>query len=371
MRAGLRGGKGIPESVGKHPAIFVTLTAPSFGAVHRGDDHERCRSGRDRRCPHGRLITCSERHDRKDRRVGQPLCPACYDYERAILWNALAPELWRRGTIAIRRELAKVLGLTEAALSRRLRLSFAKVVEYQQRGAVHIHAVIRADGASDKLLPGEVSPEQLVMAAMRAFPMVSVGYPAVTSGTARFGAQLRVEALNSDDERLRRRISGYIAKYATKSSDAFGGLDRRIISRSDLRRRKVSEHHRRLAEVSWRLGGLPELEGFGLRRFAHALGFRGHWLTKSRQWSTTFHQLRADRLAYRLAHLVRPTPDVQERDEDEEKVAWSYLGTGWADAGEELHVRSRRQAEDFAREQLREVYASTASTGPRANDGPP
>ena len=32
--AGLRGGKGIPDTVAGHPAVFATLTAPSFGLVH-------------------------------------------------------------------------------------------------------------------------------------------------------------------------------------------------------------------------------------------------------------------------------------------------------------------------------------------------
>ena len=34
IRAGLEGGKGVPESVAERPAIFLTLTAPGFGAVH-------------------------------------------------------------------------------------------------------------------------------------------------------------------------------------------------------------------------------------------------------------------------------------------------------------------------------------------------
>ena len=34
VAAGLRGGKGVPESVATHPTVFVTLTAPSFGPVH-------------------------------------------------------------------------------------------------------------------------------------------------------------------------------------------------------------------------------------------------------------------------------------------------------------------------------------------------
>jgi len=34
IRAGLSGGKGIPETVAEHPCVFTTLTAPSFGPVH-------------------------------------------------------------------------------------------------------------------------------------------------------------------------------------------------------------------------------------------------------------------------------------------------------------------------------------------------
>ena len=34
VRAGLAGGKGVPESVAIHPCVFATLTAPSFGPVH-------------------------------------------------------------------------------------------------------------------------------------------------------------------------------------------------------------------------------------------------------------------------------------------------------------------------------------------------
>src|SRR5215208_2486176 len=34
LAAGLRGGKGVPETVNAHPRLFVTFTAPSFGKVH-------------------------------------------------------------------------------------------------------------------------------------------------------------------------------------------------------------------------------------------------------------------------------------------------------------------------------------------------
>jgi hypothetical protein len=34
IRAGLAGGKGMPESVATHPCVFATFTAPSSGPVH-------------------------------------------------------------------------------------------------------------------------------------------------------------------------------------------------------------------------------------------------------------------------------------------------------------------------------------------------
>lgn len=59
VAAGLRGGKGVPETVADHPRLFVTLTAPSFGPVHsrrgKGTAARVCRSRRGR-CPHGRPL---------------------------------------------------------------------------------------------------------------------------------------------------------------------------------------------------------------------------------------------------------------------------------------------------------------------------
>ena len=34
LAAGLKGGKGVPETISEHPRLFVTFTAPSFGRVH-------------------------------------------------------------------------------------------------------------------------------------------------------------------------------------------------------------------------------------------------------------------------------------------------------------------------------------------------
>ena len=150
VAAGLRGGKGVPETVTEHPMLFVTFTAPSFGAVHAhrsiGSVVHPCRPRRAGKCPHGIPRSCWRRHSDDDAEVGRPLCVKCFDYEGQVLWNALAPELWRRTTIYLKRSLARISGMTLRELDRMIRLSYVKVAEYQRRGAVHFHAVLRLDG---------------------------------------------------------------------------------------------------------------------------------------------------------------------------------------------------------------------------------
>ena len=119
VRAGLAGGKGVPETITTHPCVFATLTAPSFGPVHsrrmRGKTVLPCRPRRDakaRRCPHGRDISCPTRHVEDDPRLGRPMCGDCYDYQAAVLFNACAGDLWRRFTTYLPRQLARLTGVS-------------------------------------------------------------------------------------------------------------------------------------------------------------------------------------------------------------------------------------------------------------------
>jgi hypothetical protein len=139
LAAGLRGGKGVPETVADHPRLFVTFTAPSFGLVHcrraQGLLVYPCHPYRQgQTCPHGRRAGCWQRHDPDDPRLGEPLCSRCYQTGAQVLWNALAGRLWSRTTIYLYRALAQLAGLTEGELRRLVRISFAKVAEYQGRG---------------------------------------------------------------------------------------------------------------------------------------------------------------------------------------------------------------------------------------------
>ena len=90
LAAGLKGGKGVPESVAGHPRLFVTFTAPGFGRVHRRKAQGRlvlpCHPYRQgARCPHGLRAGCWHRHDQDDPRLGEPLCPGCYDSQAQVL----------------------------------------------------------------------------------------------------------------------------------------------------------------------------------------------------------------------------------------------------------------------------------------------
>ena len=184
LRAGLIGGKGVTPDVAGHPAVFVTFTAPSFGPVHARPVRQHTCADRSRctcrpqpcharrnpgRCPHDRHDTCFTRHRPGDPKLGQPLCPDCYDYPAHVVWNNQAGELWRRTKQAIERRLGQLArrrgvlpiwvpcGDGKYRLVDPVRVAHGKAAEYQARGAVHFHALLRLDGYDpahpDQLLP--------------------------------------------------------------------------------------------------------------------------------------------------------------------------------------------------------------------------
>lgn len=145
--SGLAGGKGVPEKVSDHPCVFLTLTAPSFGAVHshrtKSGKPQPCRPRQDQPlCQHGHPEGCGKRHQTDDPQVGQLICADCYDYPAAVLWNAHTPELWRRLTLTVPKLITAELGITHKALREQARLSYARVIGYQRRGLTHFHTVV-------------------------------------------------------------------------------------------------------------------------------------------------------------------------------------------------------------------------------------
>jgi hypothetical protein len=452
LAAGLRGGKGVPDTVAKHPVVFVTFTAPSFGVVHTrplgpGGQPRQCRPRRDAPvCEHGVRLSCGHVHDEDDPRLGEPICPDCFDYAGAVVWNNALGELWRRTVpVYLPRTLAAMADMTQARLRELVRVAYAKVAEYQRRGLVHLHAVIRLDRAMPKYRADEVRPpdgwftvELLEQAIRETVDAVSAPLPdELGGGRVRWGTELDVRPL--DDGQVRGEVAGYLAKYATKSTEQAGGL-LHPIDRDDLEIAPVREHVREFLRAAFRLNdacqapakqraaadtarrppappgaetardgnllarravqAMSRSERVRLRmqdgaehvgrivrwspnrppaelaldtglvlplgevkviatarrpprdrhdrrlaKCAHALGYRGHCLTKSRRYSTTFTALREARERHVHEQLLARSRDAAQRklaelDPSERIASFRYVGRGHLTAADALLAAS-------------------------------
>lgn len=101
--------------------FLLTLTAPSFGAVHRVP---RSADGRQARCRCGSLHSVADAALR-----GVPLDPRTYDYAGQVAWNRDGGLLWDRTRKRLR--------------DRWDSLEFFIVREWQDRGVLHMHALLR------------------------------------------------------------------------------------------------------------------------------------------------------------------------------------------------------------------------------------
>jgi hypothetical protein len=92
-----------------------------------------------------------------------------------VVWNNQAGELWRRAKQAIERRLGQLArrrvppirvpcGNGKDRLVDPVRVAHGKAAEYQARGAVHFHALLRLDGY-DPADPGQLLPPPAVLTA--------------------------------------------------------------------------------------------------------------------------------------------------------------------------------------------------------------
>lgn len=375
IRAGVAGGKTVPTGVAENPLLFATFTAPSFGAVHTiSGASGLCRPRRreDRtRCPHGRPTWCTDRHDNNDETLGAPLCSDCYDLHSSVIWQWWAPELWRRTTIALRRQLAVALEVPESRLGDVASVQFAKVAEYQRRGLVHFHALIRLDGPNRDGI-GAPAPANLTAADLRrlvtdAARSVRFTVPGVDADdpdrTLGWGSQVDVRVVNAgrrtDDPAgplAPEQVAGYLAKYATKDASGIHGQGQQT---PHLMRMRAACHD--LHERAFDAHG-EESPYLLLSRWSHMLGFRGHFSSKSRRYSVTLGALRRARTRWqRLAADSRrtgqpiDTTDLERQlladDESTTLVvgSWVFAGTGWRDEAEQaLALAAAGRAREYA-----------------------
>ena len=109
-------------------------------------------------------------------------------------------------------------------------------------------------------------------------------------------------------------------------------------------------------------------------RTAHALGYRGHCLTKSRRYSTTFKQLRADREALRARAAARPLArQITARDRRgrarQRRGVFELAGVGHFTALEDWMAAKGRAEAREARRLAREERSMGASTAGGRQEG--
>jgi hypothetical protein len=290
--------------------------------------------------------------------LGRPLCPDCYD-SAAVVWNAHAPSCGGAPSSAIRRRLDKLA----KAHGTRVKLSYAKVAEFQRRGLIHFHAIFRLDGL-DPVHPerppahpaftAEVLAE--VISRSRARLGSPPSHPAKPRGwDITWGTQsTRASSGSPATARSPTSVASYLAKYATKSTEPVGALAGRITARQ----RAVYATGQPPGAADRRVPpprGHPTRGLPALRRWAHMLGYRGHFATKSRRYSTTLRVLRAARRDW----VRRQQPTAKARRATGHVVTITDLqwaGRGWRTTGDALLALSAaaraREQRRIAREEM-------------------
>jgi hypothetical protein len=313
-------------------------------------------------CPHGVDLRCHRRHAEDEQTLGTPLCLDCYHHRHQVVWNNHAGELWRRTRINLDRtldRLTRALGLPAGCV----RLRYAKVAEMQRRGVVHFHAIIRLDAhhrhQPDLILP---PPPELTVAHLQDVITTAVTTTGYTTPShphqpegwhITWGQQLDIRPirLSGDGDLSDRAAAGYLAKYATKSTETTGHTSRTLDTETiDLYADPDGTHPQRLIHTAWTLGQHPDWRS--LQRWAHMLGFGGHFLTKARHYSITFTHLRQRRITWR--RNLQPT----QHDHDTTLIInWlTYTRAGWKTPGDALLANTAaalaRERQQAARDSL-------------------
>lgn len=155
------------DQVHRFRFYLLTLTAPSFGSVHRVP---RSQSSKSKRCG------CGQTHGLADAGLrGVPLDPAIYDYAGQVAWNRDAGVLWDR----TRRRMRDYWASGE----------FFLVREWQDRGVLHLHVLVRIERS-------EAPQPEVLREAARSAEAVSK----VDGGIVEWGAQADAKVFRADGD---------------------------------------------------------------------------------------------------------------------------------------------------------------------------
>jgi hypothetical protein len=238
-----------------------------------------------------------------------------------------------------------------------VRVSFVKVAEMQRRVVIHFHAIVRLDRPGNGWAPPDldVTFADIEAATRAATKKVHLTVTSRESDvTLRWGDELDVQPIRhqqplAEGEITPEKLSAYLSKYTCKGAGEPFGLDGRVRDPQAARAFGAGEHLVRMMETALELSVMPGLERLG--RWAPTLGFAGHFTSKSRQWSVTLGELRAERL-----HHCRELPDDDDTEETTLLIGeWCFAGVGWQTDGEAALLRYARSAEIEARQYATEA----------------
>lgn len=230
---------------GNYEYYFVTLTAPTFGKVHRVDKS----SSTPTPC------ACKKQHIATDTCGSTPIDISHYRYKEQVLWNFYSNDLWTRTQQRLRRRYKN-------------KIDCAYVREPQKRGTVHYHVIVR--------VPKEFDQAQIMkeLEQLREVTLTIDGY------VYKWGTQAKVEHVKTDSESISKTIA-YVSKLVGYTTKAIG-----LVETIDSPEKQ--EFTRRLRRASGKIvcEKGEKCEGKNCSSKTHAnIGFHGHQFGCTKSWS--------------------------------------------------------------------------------------
>lgn len=216
------------EDLRPYRFFFVTFTAPSFGKI----------------------------------RDGVPVDASRYEYRRQVEWNQISPALFHATMISLERRLPGS--------------EWCFVREWQKRGAIHFHGIVR--------VPKWVDARE----AWREIKALRV----VESSGISWGRQMDVQSVN-DEATSRVRYMSKIVSYTAKHQGNRGMLSPEVAAFYA----RLDKHARNLVCRRRECGIRRDCDG----RVHRSHGYAGRMLSMSKGWSLaglTFGSLREQRAAF-------------------------------------------------------------------------
>jgi len=283
------------ETLQAYRFFFVTFTAPSFGKI----------------------------------RDGVPVDAKRYEYRRQVAWNQRSRDLFHATTDALARRLPDA--------------EWVFVREWQKRGAIHFHGIVRVpQWVSSSDAWGELK-------ALRA----------VQSQGIAWGRQMNIQSVGGDDRgSVVRYMSKVVAYTAKHQSGDRGALTDQVAAFYE----RLDKHAQNLVCNRKGCAGKRVCDG----RMHRTHGYAGQMLTKSKGWSfaaLTFGELRAQRS--RFAGTGSSTLQQAELEE-----AARLARIGYEAAFEGMEASAVVAGADRLRRTLARVLArQTAETTDDTSDG--